>query len=195
VLGLRQGLEDQLPALQDLEFREFIKQPLPYELESDERRIAEQIEERVREFIEAHFAEAQLAVDELLQCVTQEVGDEQIIDWSIVTGQELESCIFSLNLVLGDVGFKVEEQYMRAHLSYFVWDDEYWEHYKAPIEGTTPMRTASARKKTKQQRYQYLFQYWFYRLAKQRLEYYKTLKRDCEQAIYRRTSDRNRVYD
>ena len=85
--------------------------------------------------------------------------------------------------------------YNLAQFAYNIWDDVYYESYARPIEGTQNDRMAYAKKNTKSERYYYMYLHWIHKHLKESLDGYRQMKRDIEQTLQRRVSDRNRVYE
>jgi len=54
---------------------------------------------------------------------------------------------------------------------------------------------AYAKKNTKSERYYYMYLHWIHKHLKESLDGYRQMKRDIEQTLQRRVSDRNRVYE
>lgn len=120
---------------------------------------------------------------------------EYIEDWSQLTGQDADEAIFGLQRVITEAGDRVSKLYMRAQFAYYVHDDEYWTEYKAPIEGTVNDREARAKIKTRDSRYFYMLQFWYWKTVNTKLESIKYTKRDIEFAVQRRLNyNTDRVY-
>lgn len=162
----------------------------------EEQLVIDRIEERVQQFEEQLFAESTRIIDKFYDSVTVVQADgTKTRDWNELTGQDCEEALWSLNYELLKASDEVSKLYNLAQFAYNVWDDTYYEHYTKPIEGTQNDRTAFAKKKTKEERYYYMYVYWVYKRVKDRLDSIKQIKRDIEQSLQRRISDRNRVYE
>lgn len=188
------------PPSPELQLGKFLEElESPGQLREREEGLAIQIEAQAQRYVDQHFQDSYTAVEQLYQSVQTTVQEPDgststKFDWTRVTGQDLETVIFLIGQECDQVREIVDRAYMRVHFSYFVWDDEYWELYRKPLGGTVGDRTAYARENSRESRYQYLFQYWFWYLAKQTLEAFVQKQKDLRWAIERRINDRSGVY-
>ncbi len=164
---------------------------LRYEPLGAEQEVIDKIETDVGELLDREFASADAALEEFYESVR---GEEGRYDWSLLTGQDVDTLIFELQRTIASVERQTTKYFMRAQASFMSWDEEYWDAYRKPIEGTQNDRVAYARGKTRETRYFYLLQYWVWKLAADRLKSAQQLKKDLDWYLQRRCNDRSGFY-
>lgn len=174
----------------------FLSQGLKLAPSPEEGNIIQQIESKVKEIEEDLFTESMQAIQSFYDSVTErDIDGKETRNWNNLTGQDCEEVLWALNYELIRANDEVSKLYNLAQFGYNVWDDIYYEAYSKPVEGTQNDRTAYAKKRTKEERYYYMYCYWVHKRVKDKLDSIKQIKRDIEQTLQRRVSDRNRVYE
>lgn len=203
---------------EQFELHNFFRNDFRWEPRAAESEILETIEERASKFADELFQSADQALEEFYASIRVPVIEwtpagempkmdennnlvwevdqfgEYVENWDNLTGQDCEAAIFRLQRVVSIVQPELSKLYIRAQFSYNVWDDEYWEAYRRPVDGTQSDRTARARRDTRDSRYFYMLQYSFWRIVHDRLQDVIQVKRDIENYVNRRLRDRGDVY-
>jgi hypothetical protein len=176
----------------DFEIYTYLREGIKEQAFPEEQVLIDKIHSRVVELDEQLFGAAKTATDRFYQRAKNDDGQ---YDWNSISGQDCEEAIWALNACLLTASQEVTRMYNLTQFAYNIWDDAYYEAYARPIEGTQNDRTSYAKKNTKDERYYYMYLYWVYKHVKEKLDSYKQMKKDVEQDIQRRISDRNRVYE
>lgn len=177
-LGGTAGLEEVL------EIDTFLAQGIRYEPRASEAVIIAKIQKAADEMIQPTFEEADRVLEEFYESVRifdidRETGERvhrrhsdgrYVEDWANLSRQDVEQAIWGLQRCILKLEAHASDLYMRTQFAHNVWDDEYQERYRAPVEGTVHDRGASARRATKDSRYFYLFSYWLWKLTADRVK-------------------------
>jgi hypothetical protein len=217
---MRKGLDHLRDVGSDEGFQlhDFMRKDFRWNPRPTEQGVIEQIEGSVGRFIQEQFDYADKALEHFYRQVRvvettwvsgieapqtdendnvvyrrDEFGDYEE-DWTQLTGQDAEELIFRLQRVISTIGEQVTRLYMRAQFAYNVWDDEYWEAYRKPIDGTQNDRIAIARRETRDSRYFYMYQYWYWKSVHDKLQNVEKVKKDVERFVERRLRDRGTMY-
>lgn len=195
-------LVEALPVGRETDTLRFITEDLRYEPRRAEAGVVARIEEAVDSLLRDLFGWADQALDRFYESVrvpeltpagtVATDGDGRPLwkrdpdtghfleDWRRLDGMDVESAIMDLQRVIVRASDEVAVLYGRTHMAQAVKEDEYWEAYRAVIDGTVNDRTASAYRATRDSRYFYFYTYLIWHRANQRLEAIKGVKRDLE---------------
>jgi hypothetical protein len=83
-------------------------------------------------------------------------------DWDRVAARDIEQALMQLNEVLIATSPEVKERFLETVYAKYVMQDLWHEAYESVLQGTNPQREAVANRKTKDERYNYLFRFWIY---------------------------------
>lgn len=201
------GFEDALAEKSDTVLRHFLRKDFEWTERPDEKYLALKIEERAKEFIREQFEDVDQILSNFYESIrvveTVEDGSpvylktpsgEYVEDWRQLTGQDADTAIFSLQRVIDRLQGEISRLYFRAQFSYYTWDEEFWEAYRAPVAGTQYDRIASARVKTRESRFFYFAQYQYWKQVYDKLQLVKETQKKIEDAVSRRLYDRRSLY-
>jgi hypothetical protein len=166
-----------------LEIDTFLAQGIRMEPRASEAAIIAKIQGAIAEMIKPTFEQADRVLEEFYESVRifdidratgertprRHADGRYVEDWANLSRQDVEAAIWGLQRCILSLETRVSDLYMRTQFAHNVWDDEYQERYRAPVEGTVHDRTASARRATKDSRYYYLFTYWLWKLTADRV--------------------------
>jgi hypothetical protein len=179
-----------------IETYKFLRTSMKEAPHPDEQEIIDRIEDKISEIEQDLFSGCTEAINRFYDSVSVINPDgTKSRDWNSLTGQDCEEVLWALNYDLIRANDEVSKMFNIAQMAYNLWDDVYYEFYKKPIEGTQNDRMAHAKKYSKEERYYYMYTYWVHKRVKDKLDSIKQIKRDIEQTLQRRVSDRNRVYE
>ncbi len=114
---------------------------------------------------------------------------DPIEDWSCMTGQDIEACLFRLSRIKLSVASQVHELLMEAVFAKHVHDDQYQEAYAEMLDETIPGRNAYASRKTRQDKYHAFFRYYLWSTSKVFLDEVTNFCRLLERVRYWRIDD------
>lgn len=84
------------------------------------------------------------------------------VDWSRLTGQDIEETLLNLQLVKLTLSPRLSELMNEAVYAKHVYDDEWYEAYQKVLEGTTGDRQAKANVSSRVDRYHAFFRKWLW---------------------------------
>lgn len=193
---------ETLPVGRETETVRFLAEDMRFEFRKAEASIVHRIEEAAESLVRDLFGWADDALSRFYSSVrTPELSDsgtvvldgngqpiwkrdpdtgQYIEDWRRLDGMDVEAAIMDLQRVIVRASDEVTMLHGRTAMAQAVKDDEYWEAYRAVIDGTVNDRTASAYRATRDSRYFYFYTYLVWNRASQRLEAIKGVKRDLE---------------
>lgn len=193
---------ESLPVGRETETTRFLNEEMRYEFRRSEAGIVQRIEEAAEQMAADLFGWADNALDRFYESVrvpelnpagtvaTDANGrvvwkrdpdtGQFLEDWRRLDGMDVEAAIMDLQRVIVRASDEVARLHGRTAMAQAVKDDEYWEAYRAVIDGTVNDRTASAHRATRDSRYFYFYTYLLWNRANQRLEAVKAVKRDLE---------------
>jgi hypothetical protein len=155
------------------ELHEFTKRAFTWEDRGEEKDVIETIENKVKEFCEEHFQDADRIVEMFNITESMDIAKE-------------DRLLLELQTEIARIEEEVTRRYLRAQYSYYMLDDKYWNEYRKPVSGTTNDLTAYAKSKTKEERYFYFVQYAAWKQINDKLQGIKTIARQIQSRQYHR---------
>ena len=196
---------DSLPEGPETEVTSFLEHEIRYQPRRSEGKVIAEIERVADEVIEYLFADTERQIDEFYTLVRKvemhDVGGGLLMpkfgedgrpvwardddgnfieDWRTLDGMDVERLIMALQRVIMEAGEEVERLRSRMLMAQAVKEDEWYEAYRSVLDGTVKDREAFANRNTRESRYYFFFAYWVWRRADQRLESYRSFKKDME---------------
>ena len=90
---------------------------------------------------------------------------QEIENWSQLTGDDLEKCLFDLTRLKLVLAPQLNELLLEAVFARHIADDAHQDGYASVMEGTVGDRNAAASKAARQDKYHAFFLYWLYSQA------------------------------
>lgn len=188
--GIGQGKEGNFDIppddsrLDDLNISEFLKHGFRTTPTEAEASLIERIETSVSEKLDGLFRRTDRVLERfgMVSYVTRDEGDgpravqgadgEYLRDWNRLTADDMESAIWDLSEAIRDVSMIVAQSYMESQLAYENWHDTYSSNYMK-ASGTKDDKAATARIKSRDERYYYFYCFYFHRMVKSKLDGYE----------------------
>lgn len=155
------------------ELHDFVKRAFTWEERKGEADVIKTIEDKVSEFCNEHFQEAEKIIEIFNVTESMEVSKE-------------DRLLLELQTEIARIDEEVTRRYLRAQYSYYMLDDKYWDEYRKPVSGTTNDLTAYARSKTQEDRYFYFVQYSAWKQINDKLIGIKNIVKTIQQRQYHR---------
>lgn len=114
---------------------------------------------------------------------------KEIEDWSQITGQDIEACLFDMERIKLKIAPRVNELLLEAVFAKHLYDDQYQDAYAELLEETIPGRNAYAARKTRQEKYHAFFCYYLWSSAKTVLAEIENFCRILERVRYWRVEE------
>lgn len=114
---------------------------------------------------------------------------KEIEDWSQLTGQDIDACLFNLSRIKMVISPQVNELLLEAVFAKHIFDDQFQDAYAELIEETIPGRNAHAARKTRQDKYHAFFCFYLWSSAKTLVEEINNFSRILERVRYWRVEE------
>lgn len=113
-----------------------------------------------------HFDSGVVKTDEKGRVIWKTDENGKVVeDWSLLTGQDIETCLLGLSREKVVLAQRVEELFSEALFSKHIFNDSWYESYEKTIEGTQREREARANREGRQDKYAAFFRYTLWRSA------------------------------
>jgi hypothetical protein len=89
----------------------------------------------------------------------------EIEDWSRLTGDDLEKCLFDITRLRLVLAPQLSELLLEAVFAKHIADDAFQDAYAELLDDTIPGRNSYASRKSRQDKYHAFFRYWLYSQA------------------------------
>ncbi len=152
---------------------EFTKRSFTWETRPEEKEVIEAIENKVQEFFDNNFEDADKIVEIFNITESMDVSKE-------------DRLLLELQTEIARIDQDVTKRYLRAQYSYYMLDDKYWDIYKTTMAGTVNDMTAAAKSKTKEDRYFYFVQYAAWKQINDKLQGLKNIAKQIQSRQYHR---------
>lgn len=87
---------------------------------------------------------------------------DYIEDWRKLDGYDIERALVRLQNLRIETSKRVQNLFLETMFAKNTLQDEWHAAYEAPVQGTNPQREAVANRRSKDDRYNYLFRFWIY---------------------------------
>jgi hypothetical protein len=117
---------------------------------------------------------------------------KHIEDWSRLTGQDIETCLFELSRIKLELAPQLNELLLEALFAKHVADDAFSDAFAELIDGTIPERNSHAARKARQDKYFSYFRFYLYSHADGFMKELINFARILERTRQWRIEDRKR---
>lgn len=182
-LSDRKGLDKiRTPGSVPQDLPDFLSDQPRFEPRKSETEIIDIIKNEIRDLCGKEFDNLDGITDRLENSVTDAFGS---VDWSRLGVEETERGILALQVTLMRLERLASELHVQCQLAYTNWDEAYYEAYSQTASGTIEDKTARARRHSREERYFYLWKYWFWKIVSDRVDQARELRRILDFSINR----------
>ena len=114
---------------------------------------------------------------------------QEIENWSCLTGDDLEKCLFDLTRLKLVLAPQLNELLLEAVFARHIADDAHMDGYAEVLDGTIGDRNAAASRKARTDKYHAFFKYWLYSQADAFMKEITNFCRILERIRYWRIED------